>query len=196
LKLHARNLATTDDLEFFLGDGAYVGLSSVEDGWINVCGLFRRRPGLQFDRDEALPAHLRASGLTGLAERLAAAEVRPGSRCAVAGFSFDRRVTVDEGVWLGDACATIPPFTGNGMAMAFIGAAVALDPLVAWSHGGISWSETSRCVQAALRQKFHSRLSSAAFLHPFLLKPTLQRCLGGAMRTGILPITTLYRCLH
>ena len=54
LKLHARYLLTSDELEMHLGDGAYVGLSAVEDGWINVCGLFQRRPGLRFDRAEAM----------------------------------------------------------------------------------------------------------------------------------------------
>jgi len=196
LKLHARNLAAARDLEFYLGDGAYVGLSSVEEGWINVCGLFRKRPGLQFERDEALPAYLRASGLRALSERLAAAEIRPGSRSAVAGFVFDRHVTAEGGVWLGDACATIPPFTGNGMAMAFTGAALAIDPLVAWSRDELSWSETASCIHAALRHEFRVRLSSAAFLHPFLLNRPLQFCVGGALRAGLLPITTMYRLLH
>jgi flavin-dependent dehydrogenase len=196
LKLHARNLTTADDLEFHLGDGAYVGLSSVEEGWINVCGLFRKRPGLQFERDEALPAYLHASGLRALSERLASAEIRPGSRSAVAGFAFDRHVTAEDGVWLGDACATIPPFTGNGMAMAFTGAALALDPLVAWSRDELSWPEAESCIHDALRHEFRVRLSSAAFLHPFLLNCTLQRCLGVALRAGLLPITTLYRLLH
>jgi flavin-dependent dehydrogenase len=196
LKLHARNMAAADDLEFFLGEGAYVGLSSVEEGWINVCGLFRRRPGLPFDRDEVLPAYLHASGLPVLAQRLGAAEIRPGSKCAVAGFTFDWRVTSDDGVWLGDACATIPPFTGNGMAMAFIGAALALDPLVSWSRGGRSWDESARAIRKALRREFGLRLASASCLHPFLLENTLQHCVGGAMRSGLLPITTLYRLLH
>jgi menaquinone-9 beta-reductase len=196
LKLHARNLATTDELELHLGDDAYVGLSSVEDGWINLCGLFRRRPELQFDRDDALPAYLRASGLNLLAERLAAAEVRPGSRSAVAGFAFDRRITRDDGVQLGDACAMIPPFTGNGMAMAFTSAALALDPLVAWSSGERSWSETARGIRDALAREFKLRLTSAAVLHPFLLTKLGQRCLRTAARAGLLPLRPMYQLLH
>jgi flavin-dependent dehydrogenase len=196
LKLHARNLATAGELEFFLGDGAYVGLSSVEDGWINVCGLFRKRPGLQFDRDDALPAYLRANGLNALADRIVTAEIRPRSRSAVTGFTFDRHVTSGNGVRLGDACATIPPFTGNGMAMAFISAALALDPLVAWAHGARSWDDTMRRVDEALRGEFRLRLASASFLHPFLLNNALQRCLACTMQAGLLPTTTLYRLLH
>ena len=196
LKLHARNLATTDDLEFFLGDGAYVGLSAVEDGWTNICGLFRRRPELQFERDDALSAYLRASGLARLAERLEGANVRSGSRCAVAGIVCNSRVTEEGGVRLGDACAMIPPFTGNGMAMAFTSAALALDPLVAWARGDCSWADTIRIIHEALRKEFRLRLACASFLHRFFLNHTLQPCLGVAMRSGLLPLTTLYRLLH
>jgi flavin-dependent dehydrogenase len=196
LKLHARNLATTDELELHLGDNAYVGLSSVEDGWINVCGVFRRRPGLEFDRDDALPAYLRASGLNLLAERLAAADIRHGSRSAVAGFAFDRRITGDDGVLLGDACAMIPPFTGNGMAMAFTSAALALDPLVTWAWGERSWTETVRSIRESLARAFKLRLASAAVLHPLLLTRTGQRCLRTAARAGLLPLRPIYQLLH
>jgi flavin-dependent dehydrogenase len=196
LKLHARNLATTDDLEFHLGDDAYVGLSSVEEGWVNVCGVFRRRPGLQFGRDQALSTYLRASGMHALAERLATAQIRPGSRCAVAAFTFDRRVQVDDGVRLGDSCAMIPPFTGNGMAMAFTSAALALEPLIAWAGGKCSWRDTEDSIRKALRREFRLRLASAAFLHPFFLSHSLQRCLGIVARARLLPITPLYRLLH
>ena len=196
LKLHARNLVTADDLELHLGDGAYVGLSSVEDGWINVCGLFRRRPGLRLDRAQALPAYLRACGLSELAERLDGAEIRPDSRKAVAGIAINRRVPRAAGLRLGDACAMIPPFTGNGMAMAFIGSALALDPLVAWARNERSWNHTVRGIHEALRREFRLRLGGAALLHPFFLNRALQRGLGAAARSGCLPLASLYRLLH
>ena len=198
LKVHARNLPVADDLELHLGDGAYVGLTVVEDGWVNVCGLFRRRHGLRVERDAALHAYLQTCGLHSLAGRLAAAHIRPGSRSAVAGFAFDRSVTMEEGggVRLGDACAMIPPFTGDGMAMAFTSAARALDPLVAWSRGGHPWQDAVRCIQEKLQEAFHSRLNVAALVHPFLLNRPLQRSVGMAMRSGLLPFASLYRWLH
>lgn len=196
LKLHARNLGTSDELELHLGDGAYVGLSAVEGGWINVCGLFHRRPGLRFNRADALSSCLCASGLNELAERLEAAEIRPDSRSAVAGFGFDRCLPESEGVELGDASVMIPPFTGNGMAMAFVGAALALEPLVAWTRGGPSWRETVGTIHHSLQREFKGRLACAAGLHPFLLKPVWQSCLGAAARAGLLPVNALYGFLH
>ncbi len=196
LKLHARNLTTTDDLEFHLGDGAYIGLSAVEEGWINVCGLFRRRPGLLFDRDDALLVHLRACGLQSLAQRLESAEIRPDSRNAVAGLSFDKSVQADGSVRLGDACAMTPPFTGNGMAMAFTSAALAVDPLVSWARGARSWDDTTRMIYAGLQREFRGRLASASFLHSFLLNRISQHCLANLIRARLLPITMLYRLTH
>jgi len=196
LKFHARNLTTTDDLELHFGDGAYVGLSAVEEGWINVCGLFRRRQGLQFDRDDALLENLHACGMQSLAERLENAQIRPDSRSAVAGLSFDRFVNDDGGLRLGDACAMPPPFTGNGMAMAFTSAALAVDPLVSWASGTRSWDETTRMIHDALQREFRVRLASASLLHPFILNRTAQRCFESLIRAGLLPITALYRLTH
>lgn len=196
LKMHARDFATTDDLELHLGEGAYVGLSSVEEGWTNVCGLFRRRAGLKFNREDALLSNLRASGLDDLAERLAVAEIRVDSRSAVAGFAFDRRIRREEGVRLGDACALIPPFTGNGMAMAFMSAALALDPLVAWARGDRSWPATARAIHELLAREFRLRLASAACVHPFLWDKDRQRLMGSAARFGLLPLRPLYQLLH
>lgn len=196
LKAHFGGIDASAGLELHLGDGAYVGLATVEDGWVNVCGLFRRRPGLTMDRASALPAYLRASGLDGLAARLAAGEMRLESASAVAALQFDRKVGLGDGIRLGDAVAMIPPFTGNGMAMALIGAACAVDPLVAWARRERSWPETVGSVQSALQAEFRTRLAGASLLHPFLVNPSLQRGLGAAARTGLLPLTRLYHLLH
>jgi len=196
LKLHASKMDTEEGLELHLGDGAYVGLAAVEEGWINLCGLFRRRPGLRFEREQALPTYLRACGLARLAERLAAAQIRPGSPCAVAGLAFARGLAAGDGVELGDAGAMIPPFTGNGMAMAFTGAALALDPLVAWARAEQSWDHTARSIRESLHHEFRLRLRGAAVLHPFFLNRTLQRWMGAAAHSGLLPFTQLYDLLH
>lgn len=196
LKAHLKDIPLVAGLEVHLGDGAYVGLSRVEDGWINICGLFRRRRGLQGGSPDGLARTLRTSGLEVLANRVAGAELRPGSAKAVAGFVFDRVVPATRRVELGDHCAMVPPFTGNGMAMAFTGAALAVEPLAAWSAGDATWDAVSRCIHDSLQSEFGVRLRSAALLHPWLLRRGGQRCLGGLARAGLLPVEALYRVLH
>ena len=196
LKCHARNLLLAADLELHLGDHAYVGLCAVGDGWVNVSGLFRRRPEPIPGREAALASCLRAAGLGVLADRLAAAEVDPDSRCAVAGLAFGRSPRPGPRLTLGDAHALIPPFTGNGMAMAFQSAALALGPLLAWSRGAADWPATVACVQGLLRARFRLRLASSALLHPALLRPRGQAGLAAAARAGLLPLEPLYHALH
>ncbi len=196
LKCHALNLSLTAELELHLGDNAYVGLCAVEDGRVNVSGLFRQREGLVVSRETALLVYLRAVGLAALADRLASVAIDPDSFSAVAGLGFSKPYAQDDRLVIGDAYAMIPPFTGHGMAMAFQSAEQALDPLLAWSRGEVSWDAAVRTVQHRLRVLFRVRLASAAMLHPFLVKPSRQRWLATASRLRLLPIGPLYQATH
>ena len=195
LKVHARTLTLLRDLELHLGDQAYVGLAGIEGGQVNVCGLFHRRAASGRGA-VLLLAYLRAAGLGSLADRLAAAEIDTDSFCAVAAVGFDRRVPVTDRVQIGDACAMIPPFTGNGMAMAFQSAEAVVDPLLNYARGRATWRATCLACQRALRRRFRLRLASAAVLHPYLLQPRRQRWLAGLNRARLLPLRPLYALLH
>ncbi len=195
LKIHALNLPLQCDLELHLGGEAYVGLTQVEDGRVNVCGLFRRRE-LCAKGADLLLAYLRAAGLSALAGRLAGASFEAGSFCAVAAVAFDQHVPATGPVSLGDACAMIPPFTGNGMAMALQSAELALDPLLAYARDSLGWPEASQAIQTALQHRFRLRLAAANLLHPFLLEPPRQRWLGRLAQAHFLPLRPLYAVLH
>lgn len=196
LKMHLTGFPLAADLELHLGRHGYVGLSPVENGRVNICGLFRVQPGLDLNRTAALPAYLRASGFAALADRVRAAGVDPASCCAVAGLSFAPARPRPGVLALGDALAMIPPFTGNGMAIAFQSAEQSLAPLLAWSRGELSWSATVALAQQRLRRTFRRRFRSAAMLHPFLLRPAPQRLLALAGRSPLLPMRLLYGALH
>jgi menaquinone-9 beta-reductase len=197
LKVHVRDLPLTRDLEMHLGEHSYVGLSRIEDDAVNVCGLFRRRalarrgPRLLFD-------YLHAAGLAMLAGRLQRARIDPDSFCAVAALDFDRsfKTAPTNCITLGDAAAMIPPFTGNGMAMAFQSSEFALDPLLAYARREIDWSATCRATNRAIRDHFRVRLISASALHPFLLRPRRQRWFAALSRARLLPFGPLYASLH
>jgi flavin-dependent dehydrogenase len=196
LKFHVRGLALAADLELHLGQRAYVGLSPIEDGTINICGLFHLREDMRGEHADLLLAHLRAAGLTALAGRLENTEIDESSFTAVAGLRFDRSPPVTDRLVLGDAFAMIPPFTGNGMAMAFQSAELALDPLLAYARGEAGWPATCRAVHTRLRRRFRLRLASANALHAFLFSPRRQRWLFALNRARLLPLRPLYHALH
>jgi flavin-dependent dehydrogenase len=195
LKIHVHGLELVRALEVHLGDQAYVGLSGVENGRVNLCGLFRRRK-LSAPGAALILAYLEAAGLASLVARIRQAALDDDSFCAVAAVSFDQRVPRTDTVTLGDACAMVPPFTGNGMAMAFQSAEIALDPLLAYVAGTSDWRETCRNIHTALRRRFRLRLASAHLLHPYLLRPSRQRWLAALNRVHLLPFRPLYTALH
>lgn len=196
LKAHARGITLQNDLEVHLGERAYVGLCRVENGAVNVCGLFRRRPGLTLDRGSALAEYLRGSNLRAVAERIEQAQIDPASQCAVAGLTFEAAPPEPGFPRLGDARVMIPPFTGNGMAIAFQSAELALGPLAEWAARGISWEEASRRVEAGVEKRFHRRLALAAALHPFLLAPGLQSLFRVFNRARLLPMRSIAGAVH
>jgi len=197
LKFHCFDWESAYDLELHLGDGGYLGLSRVEDGRTNVCGLFRRDRSLNAGKEDLLFRYLERCGLRKAARRLRASTVDPTSHAAVAGFSFGT-MTHKHGtdLSLGDALGVIPPFTGNGMSLAIESAVLAAEPVLAYAKGERDWPRVSTEVHALTREAFGSRLRAAGRLHPWLTNPGRQKLLAGLARCRLLPFATLYRLTH
>lgn len=194
LKLHARGFVPRAGLEMHLGQRAYVGLCPLPDGHVNVCGLFQRRPELAAPREQILLTYLRAADLEGLAGRLARAAIVGESCSAVAGVPLRPHVARG-GVRIGDAFAMMPPFTGNGMALAFQSAALALAPLLAWARHEATWRDTEHEIRRRQHRHFRVRLQLARLLHPRLTSLRSQRWLVAATRAGVVPLEFLQRAL-
>ncbi|MES2996891.1 MAG: hypothetical protein V4733_08785 [Verrucomicrobiota bacterium] len=191
LKCHFENIDLTGDLEMHLAGNGYVGLARIGEGRVNVCGLFRVDRALRAKGPELLFAYLRAAGNELLVERLQTASGDGISFCVVAGFRFGRQKAALSRCAVGDAESMIPPFTGNGMSMAFQSAEAALDPLEHWSRGGQSWYECTEMIRQRLRKCFHRRMCAAAVMHPLLLHHSGQRFLATLGRSKLLPIQPL-----
>ncbi len=191
LKCHVRGLAMHADLEMHLGANGYAGLAGVEGGAVNVCGLFRIDRSLKASGAGLLLEYLRAGGNGRLADRILDSEIGEDSFTGVAGFLLGRQTRCAGLCALGDAESMIPPFTGNGMSMAFQAAESALDPLASWSSGEVGWDTCVSTVEERLRKRFRRRLAAADFMHAFLLRPAGRRFLEGAARTGALPFRPL-----
>lgn len=190
LKAHVR-MPTAADLEMHSGTNGYAGLAGVEDGWTNVCGLFLLDREIHARGPDLLPAYLDTGGNSRLATALRAAEWRDGSFSTVAGFELGLQTPVSGLLCVGDAESMIPPFTGNGMSMAFQAAALAADPLAEWAEGRRSWPETRNAVHDRLRRGFRRRLVAAAILHRALFHSGIRAAVGSLAAAGILPFRAL-----
>lgn len=188
LKCHVENLDMAADLEMHVGTNGYAGLARVEDNIVNVCGLFRKSPGV--GGRQALFQCLEAGGLSVLADRVRSAS--PSDFCAVAGF----RTGPQRGpsFAIGDASAMIPPFTGNGMTMALQSAETALDPTLEYAAGRISWREASETVSSLLSKRFSRRLKVAGLLHAALTSRPALLC--SLARRRILPAAFFLRLVR
>ena len=174
LKIHARNVALTADLEMHVSPRGYVGLCKIIGGEVNVCGLFRKRAG---ENGEVGNRHelLRGEPGSPLRQRLAGAEFDEDSFCAVAGLSLRPQQAASRvEICVGDAITMIPPVTGNGMSMAFESAELAMVSLAAWSRGESSWNEARQKIARDCDAAFARRLAWAKWLQRIVLTPALQ----------------------
>jgi 2-polyprenyl-6-methoxyphenol hydroxylase-like FAD-dependent oxidoreductase len=195
LKVHVHGLGLANDFEVHLGDRAYVGLSRVETGAVNVCGMFAQREAAERGVGLLLE-YLAASGLGELAARIQEAHIDPESFCATAAPLGDRWVAPSGRIAVGDAYASIPPFTGNGLAMALQGAETALGPLLDYAMGHVSWDACIRRVTRGHRLRFRRRLAVASLLHPFFLERRRQFLLAGLARWRLIPFNAFYATIH
>ncbi len=176
LKAHAKKVRLAADLELHIGEDGYVGLCKLAGGVVNVCGLFRRKTGSGpvangFEL-------LRGEAGTMLNRRLAGAEFEEGSFCSVAGLSLQPQLALENGeCCIGDALTMIPPFTGNGMSLAYESARLAVEPLVAYSRGERTWRETREAVARLCEGNFSKRLAWAKRAQGGMFSPWLRHML-------------------
>lgn len=196
LKCHVSHLDLQADLEMHLASNGYVGLCRVEEGKVNVCGLFRLDPKLSGKGAQTLDRYLRAGGLESLAARVFSANVDAESFLGVAGFRLGRPPERKGTAALGDAWGMIPPFTGNGMSMAFESAAVAAEPVHAWQTGRETWEATLHRLRRALAKRFARRMFWAHVMHPFLTTDTGQAFFTVVSRSGLLPFKSCFHALR
>lgn len=194
LKCHFTDLPLAHDLEMHVGKAGYVGLARIEEGRVNVCGLFLRRTALPEKGAALMIRYLKELGLSELAARLGAASPDESSLCGVAGLSFE--ASQDSRFSIGDSAAMIPPFTGNGMSMALESASLAIEPATDYARGAMSWLEASRQNRCLAKKAFGVRLGLAGVLHPLICDDRGSRLARRLGMTRFLPMSTLYRALR
>jgi hypothetical protein len=180
LKIHARNVKLATDLEMHVARDSYVGVNRINNDEINVCGLFRSRPGeAPSDRGMYL---LRGATGSSLQDRLKNAIFDEQSFCSVAGLSLKRHRASDaEELCIGDALTMIPPVTGNGMSMAFESAELAIAPLETYSRGELTWQRARQMITHACDRAFAPRLRWAHWLQHLMFSPLIRSPMGGCL---------------
>lgn len=208
LKAHFSNLPETAHrsgndraLEMHLGDNCYLGLAPIEDGKFNGCGLFKRQASLKAPPQKLLQTYLAAAGLEQLARDLDAAQMDEASFTGVTGFNFGTQITHSSQpaeskiCALGDAERMIPPFTGNGMSMAFESAECALAPLVNYAQGKNSWAACQKEIHRELEARFAKRIRLALRIQSVMMSAGGRRTLGVLGKSGLLPFHWLHKKL-
>ena len=107
-----------------------------------------------------------------------------------------RKRQAKAGFGIGDAASMIPPFTGNGMSMAFQSAECALQPALDYTTGGKAWLEAAAASSARQRARFKRRLATATVLHHFLMNRTAMRITRALARRKMMPFGTLLRLVR
>ncbi len=196
LKAHYTGLNLPHGLQVHLGHQAYVGLSAVENGRTNVCGLFRRRPVATARREANLGTYLKTSDLGNLADFLETGTMDPASFCGVSALSFTFPTTAPGTIAIGDHFGVIPPFTGDGMSLALQSASEAAPILIQYALGKLSWAEAARIISRRHHKAFGARFRWARLIHPWLLQPGGQSLLRTGARMGLIPFRSLYERTH
>jgi 2-polyprenyl-6-methoxyphenol hydroxylase-like FAD-dependent oxidoreductase len=195
LKAHFEGLNVDGYLEMHIGEGSYIGLTPItpDGSRVNVCGLFKKgkfRPG-----GNPIVDALRQSGLEALGDRLDSASMDPGSLTGISGFHLGSQRGKSDLCTLGDAERMIPPFTGNGMSMAFESAECALSHLLHYSSGNLSWAEANERIRHSLDERFRSRVRLALGLHRCLTNAVGRAIVRSAACAGVLPFSWLHQKL-
>ena len=194
LKCHADGLPLSHDLEMHLGSNGYLGLAKIEDGKVNICGLFRKSIPAGVKGPSLLTAMLRNGGLLELADRLDSGNLDASTFCGVAGFQTGWQPA--RGFAIGDATHMIPPFTGNGMSMAFESAETALPHALAYAHGESSWGAMASACASDLDRRFRRRMLASAGIHSILTSRLPSRAVTSLARARLLPLQPILQLLR
>ncbi|MFD0670094.1 NAD(P)/FAD-dependent oxidoreductase [Cohnella sp. GCM10027633] len=171
------------DLFFFRG--GYVGISPVEGGRLNVAALlgsaaFRKLGGAS--AIERIVEHAMRSS-SALRHRMAGLSPIPGSRAA----TFPVVIRPAPRPWseypvIGDAVAVIPPFCGDGMAMALRSAELCAPLAGAYLSGECTEAQWRERYTAQVKKQFTGALRWGSVLDRLLINPVLATLL---LRIGV-----------
>jgi flavin-dependent dehydrogenase len=184
VKCHYAGLTLPPEVQLYLFDGGYVGLSPIEGGQANLCLLASEEAFARAGK--RIPAMLDAvvGSSPALARALAGGRRLDESMVAVGAVDTERPTVLWDGcARLGDAATMIPPLCGDGQAMAIHAAEICAplaDDMLAGRASLATW-------EAAYAAAWH-----AAYDRPLRTARRLQALLGQPwLSDGLIGLGTL-----
>ena len=195
LKAHWLNYTALDHLEVHFGENGYLGISQVENGRTNVCGLFRWNPNVKNRGIDLFLDYMRSNNLKNVADKLQNLKADESSFCGTTALDYSWNGLPSTAA-LGDQSGMVAPFTGNGMSHAFETADTLYPLLIKYSKGDLPWAELIPQYHKQVHSKFYRRVWVANQLQRFLLLAPTRSIIKTVTQLNMLPFRTLFSLTH
>ncbi len=190
IKSHYKAFDSDEAVDLYFFEDGYVGIAPIEDGRLNVAAIVApsayRRLGASFALASLLE---RASErVPVLRRRMARAVPMPGTQAAAAPIRIRAKPDGWNGMaCVGDAAATIPPFCGDGMAMALRSAELCAPLADDYLNGLNTYEQWKEAYTGQIRRQFAGPLRWGGWLERLLTRPSLAPWLlrAGALMPGV-----------
>ncbi|CAH1191574.1 hypothetical protein PAECIP111891_00031 [Paenibacillus allorhizoplanae] len=174
VKSHYTGLNMDGVVELYFFEGGYLGLSPIEDGFVNVAALLEREAFLKTDKSILGLIEAACARHSKLSDRLSSAQPVAGTQAAVAPVQLTRKpLAWDMFPRLGDAAMMLPPLCGDGMSMALRSVMLCAPFASRYLKGQISLVEWERDYTGAIHREFKGPLKWGHRLQGMLAVPYL-----------------------
>ncbi|CAI6033041.1 NAD(P)/FAD-dependent oxidoreductase [Cohnella sp. JJ-181] len=184
VKAHYVGIQAADEVELYFFEGGYLGLSPAGDGVVNAAALLDRSAIREAPADVHGWFGIARARCPALDRRLAGAVPLAGTQAAVAPVRLYAKPVPWDGIPLiGDACATIPPLCGDGMAMALRAAQLCAASTERYLQGELSLSTWEEEYVSSIFREFSGPLRWGNLLQRASGRPLLARLAMTAARS-------------
>jgi len=183
IKSHFTGIPMEPAVELYFLNGGYVGISSVEDGRVNVAALLKQHAFQTKPKSIMGWIEAACSRNDKLKDKLAKGVPVEGTQAAVAPVDLSRKpLAWDRFPQAGDAALMIPPLCGDGMSMALRSAELNAKLADRFLKNEISLSDWKVEYSRSINQQFKGPLQWGRTVQWIISKPHLARLLPFAAR--------------
>lgn len=168
-KAHFKNITPNRAVEMYSFPGGYLGLSNVDSEITNMACLIQKNRFSNFDSPDSFLGNLfEDRRMEALKKRLSRAEmVFPNWLIGqLPEFGIRKNPFLEKVFWIGDAAGSIPPISGEGLAIAITSGYIAGDYL---------FQSTAQEFKNAWLKRYRKRFLVTQKIHRLMMSPNLSR---------------------